>query len=537
MNKNRKSGHSQPAPWGRLEQRRRQLGALRAAAGIAALGGTLALGAAPTAEAAVVISGTETATVAIPDGNSLQVTNTGSIDTLTGDGVVNATGGSGNFGGILNEGNITSGDSDGIDLTSVALTGGITNSGSITSGTSGFDNGIEIDFSSIDSISNTDTINAQASGIFLRSSLVTGNLANEAGGVINATDFDGITLSFSQVEGNLSNAGNIEAGEHGMVLASSAVVEGNVENSGTIDAGVNGLSVWSSSGVLGNLSNSGTITAVEDGVSVFGDSGVGGTIQNTATGEITTTNGNGISIVGSFANAVANDGTIDADGDGIDIDGGSLVGAVTNTGSISGSDGMDIEESLVASIDNSGTITGQDASLEISSDAEITGGIVNSGSLIGQLDIAGTDGGGGGVDLVNSGTIDIGDSMSQLSGDYTQEAGGMFLLTLGNFSDYTAAPMLIGGDAFIAGDLLLSFTGSESPGFGQRFTLFDIAGTRTGLFGNLAQNAFVGAWGGNDARILYTDEGNIDLYVPEPGSLALLGIGALAGFAGRRQRG
>jgi hypothetical protein len=101
--------------------------------------------------------------------------------------------------------------------------------------------------------------------------------------------------------------------------------------------------------------------------------------------------------------------------------------------------------------------------------------------------------------------------------------------------------MQILGDAAIDGELLVSFDAGFGLSGGERFTLFDIGGSSTGLFANLGQSASLGTFGGYDLRIDYTAEGNIDLYsatasVHIPGTLALIGIGALAGLGGLARR-
>jgi hypothetical protein len=154
------------------------------------------------------------------------------------------------------------------------------------------------------------------------------------------------------------------------------------------------------------------------------------------------------------------------------------------------------------------------------------------------LGIVGSDGAGGGIDVVNSGIIDIGASESVISGDYTQQAGGAFKLTLKNFPDYLAVPITIIGDTVLADTLDFSFVPGFAPVGGIQFTVFDIGGTRTNTFANQPQDALVGVFGTVSVYIDYTAEGNIDLYtVPEPDSFALLGIGAFVWRAGRRRQG
>jgi hypothetical protein len=528
------------------EQQRRRAAALQLA-GAATLGGLLGL-AAPAAEARTV-SGTENSTVVLNNGETLTVTSTGVIDTLVngGDGVNRAAAGI-SVGPILNQGEIKA-KADGLELDGATITNGgsgpsLRNENTIDAAEDGIDSdnttyngdientgtlkavGEGFDFSSVTvngNITNSGDISG-ADGIELdETSEVTGNVTNAVGGTIEAVD-DGILLiSGSRVGGNILNAGGITVGEDGIDLSNVSSVGGNIANTGIIDAGDDGIDINTNSVVEGAIQNSGTINADSNGIYVSGGSEVQGGIHNQAGGTIDS-NGDGIDLdLGGSAASITNDGTITASDDGIDIaSSGAVNGAITNTGSI----------------------TGDDHSILITISSAVAGGIANSGSLIGGLVVLGGDGSGNGIDLENAGTIDLGETPSVVSGDFSQTDSGIFRLTLLNLIDYgTGSAMSIFGDALLDGSLFLGFTNGFSLGGGERFNLFDIDGSRTGVFANLAQDAIVGTFGAYNLRIDYTGEGNIELYsqhIPEldaasgTGALSLL-AGALALLRERRR--
>jgi hypothetical protein len=489
----------------------------RRARGLATLGSALSLLAATPAGAALVTIDNQTVntTVLLGSGDSLQVTGTGIVDVATGIGVVNAGSGT-TLGDIVNAGSISSGDNDAVVLGgSSTVTGDIRNEGHIAAG---FD------------------------GIFVNTnSVVQGSIVNAAGGVITGGN-DGMEIQDgATVNTDIVNDGAINAATDGIKLDFGGKVDGHIVNNGTIDAGEDGIDLTSGgTSVGGNISNTGLIRAGDDGIDLNTGGTVTGAVLNSGRIEAQSDGillTDGAEVQGGITNT--SDGTIQAGADGIDVSSGSRAQSITNEGTITAVEsGIEVDSTaeITGAITNTGTITGDGASIFVSSFSTVGGGITNSGILTGALGIVGDDGLGGGIDLLNSGTVAIGASESFLSGDYTQEATGTFELSLRmNAASYLFAPMIIIGDAILDGMLTFRFANGFGLSAGDRFTLFEIVGTRTGTFANYAQDALVASSGARQLFIDYTPEGNIDLYsVPEPGSLALLGIGALGGLARRR---
>jgi hypothetical protein len=521
-------------------------------------------------------------------GEAIHITTTGSITDAGDDGVENGPGdttfGDGVNTGILNEGSIDAGDNgvllstrstlqgsivnqgtiaagaDGIQLDETsAVTGDISNAGSIGSaGTPVGDVGISV-FSNSSvggDITNSGDIHSTNDGIEVTDgSEVTGAIRNESGGTISAGQ-EGIELSGATVQQGIVNAGSITAAEDGILIDSAATLNGGIDTSGTISAqGGDGIRIDQASTVSGGISNSGSITASggtvdepSDGIEVSG-------LSTTVTGNIVNsgsinaeTDGIDISQSASVQGDVRNaeDGVITAGESGIEIDAAATVtGNVSKAGEIDSDDGVQINNAEVqGSISNTGTIDADEDGIVIyGTGTQVQQGVSNSGTLTGGLAIYGTDGAGGGIDVLNTGEIDLGSSTSFISGDFTQLSAGELALELLNPFGAGVAALTIAGDAILDGLLSLTFDTGFSVADGERFTLFGINGTLSGMFANYADDALVSTFSGVGLYLDYTDSGNVDLYgaaAPLPGTLALIGLGAFglvgAGAGRRRQR-
>jgi hypothetical protein len=557
----------------------------------AALAATLTLGLAASPgvlqAALITISTPVTGTQSIPNGDNLAVTASGAIDaTASGPGVVAQSSGAVIDGDVTNAGSIGS-LGDGIRFSgSITVAGSIENTGTIianddSAGAAEGADGIEIDFSSVveGDITNWGSIDArQEDGIAVTSSsAVFGNITNAADGTITAVD-DGIDVAGGSLvgttgdpaSGNIRNAGSITA--RNGIHVSGSIVYGDVENQagGTIAASDDGIDVDGFALIGGAVRNAGRIDSGSDGIIVGEFAEVAGEVANAAGAEIVAGE-DGIDLsLGAQAGSLTNAGSIEAADSGIEVDSGGLVagdltnaaggtiesgragilvsgpsvieGDLVNAGSItSAGDGIAVAgtASVWGAILNTGSITAEDASILVTPTGLVAGNVSNTGTLTGALAIDGinsTTAADNGIDLINAGIIDIGSSESRVSGDFTQTGSGVFRVTLSPFALYAAAPLTILDDAFIDGILTLTLpSGPLAPG-AERFTLFSIGGARSGEFANLAQGALVGTAGRGALFIDYTLEGDIELYyAPTPGTLALFGLGALAGLARRRR--
>jgi outer membrane autotransporter protein len=312
------------------------------------------------------------------------VYNNGSMGVLNNAGDISASIGifmglPGSIGVLSNSGTIT-GESAGIQ--SEGFIGTLNNTGVIlgegealqNAGTIGvlFNSGTIISSSSAYAISNNGAINTLSnSGTIYGYSGVTNNgtigvLSNSGG--IYAQSYAGVSNGGSI--GTLTNSGTIAVAQYGYFGVYNAGSIGVLTNtsSGLIQGKTAGID---NDGSIGQLSNSGTITGISYG------------IRNA-------------SIIGTLTNS----GLIHGERRGILASSGGYIGALFNSGTISGDYGIN-SDGTIGFINNTGEIISSDSDYAISNDGSI-GSIINSNLIHGYTGIYS----GGSIDRIdNSGRI------------------------------------------------------------------------------------------------------------------------------------
>jgi len=251
----------------------------------------------------------------------------------------------------------------------------------------------------------------QAVGIGVSEAHVGGSVINS--GSITTPGQTGVEVGFSTVAGAVSNSGTITATgtsaykfsfPNGMTVYSSNV--GSIENTstGTITADQYGILMLSlqaaDNTTAGSITNSGMLTSnggagyagiALSNASVTGDitNAMGGTIHAANAVGILITNATpggtqpaGASTVGG---SVVNQGTITAN-TGIMVTGGSTVGGISNTGSLTGTTAaIDVtgEGAATTITQAGGTISGNILLSALGDTVNITGGAI-SGNIVGQ---------------------------------------------------------------------------------------------------------------------------------------------------------
>ena len=374
------------------------LGAFGALAGMPAL----AASSCPGGGSLVTISGAETSTCQLNAGDSLTITNTGSINSTSNGVQVQFVAG---VGSISNSGTVSGDVGFGIIGSSV---GNISNSGTI-SGTGNY--GVFLNLSTVSGgISNGGSISGVDRGIGFNGSTVTGNITNAAGAIISGGG-TGFFLYNSSVSGSIINSGSISGANFGIELMANSTIAGNITNNtgGTISGGTDGIQL-SLSTVSGSIINSGSIAAAVGGRSAIyvGDSTVSGSITNNTGGTISGGNEGVWLNHATVSGGITNSGSISGVNHGIISFSGSEASSITNNtnGAISGGyTGISLNNSTVSGgISNSGSISGTGQS-GIWINGSTVGSIINSGSI---------SGGNNGILLTNS----------TISGSITNNAGG-----------------------------------------------------------------------------------------------------------------
>ena len=226
-------------------------------------------------------------------GNSLTVTDTGSITASIGVQLQNSTGNFLSNDGSIN-GSVTAGDrpvSDGtINFRNSTLLGSIINNGSITNAVpSGFGFSLNLEYSSVLSggLFNNGTISAVGGANPQAVRLGTEGVNKILGGIVN--------------NGSIISSGS-DVSAAGIRLNGDTIINGGITNSGLISSSSLGISTG---GTIDFLSNTGTISARNHGIQTSSNGSIG-TITNS--GSITggsgySINNNGNRVIGALNNA------------------------------------------------------------------------------------------------------------------------------------------------------------------------------------------------------------------------------------------
>ena len=334
-----------------------------------------------------------------------------------------------------------------------------------------------------------------------------GSLAISAGGTVQTT---GTNLSFTElVIGAATNAtGTVTVTGTGSSLSVGGIIAGNTETGSTASLSVqNGAIVTSnqvSAGVGGGLSIGGATNAT---VSV---TGAGSTLN---VGPVTAGFLAGKEVVlGGFANGsllIDNSGSVNAAGANVIVSGGIFGTQTGSAGLLKVSNGGTLTANTVT-VNANGTLSGNGT---VTANVVLNGGVISPGNSPGVLTI---------------------------NGDLTATAG---TLTLELDSPSLFDVLAVSGNIFIGEDLLFDlvfgfdpngqvfgiesfFTGFSSLNFDPDFNLNENVNVRGLGAGEFVTIAFGGA-----QRTF-----GVAAAAPEPGSIALILVAALAGMAMRRSR-
>ncbi|MCP3671571.1 MAG: autotransporter domain-containing protein [Gammaproteobacteria bacterium] len=357
-----------------------------------------------------VISSAATTACVLEDGDSLEISDSGSIQITTPEAAVYSSGmptiGSVNNKGLIKSASSVGGWGTGIFLQDTTVTGDVNNSGTIESHYTA----ISLGDVGGDVINSGSIVSDSGTGII---SYERGTVKKIAGDVVNSgtieSHYTGILLT--DVGGDVINSGHIDAESYsGMYLYGE--IGGDIVNSGTIEAhddyGIGVASVWRSPGtssVGGDIINSGTISSYDHALYID-DSKIGGSIINT--------------------------GTMRSDDDGIYLYDSTVGGKIDNSGLIQAGDGYEgiyvYDATVTGGIHNSGSIVALGSGTAIHYESP-NGVIHNSGKISGNAAILGDkdmtlnlyagSNISGTIDLDNSGTDVAGDVVNIYSGNST----------------------------------------------------------------------------------------------------------------------
>ncbi len=328
--------------------------------------------------------------------------NSGLFSTVTGS-IINAASGQINYTNV------------GINEEWATIGGSITNSGTITGTGTG---GINVAFANVGSTGTPGSGNVvNATGAKIVSGYI-GIVDNgNSGSAIGAT-----------IAGSIINNGNITVPNQGTaqgIEVAAAAVLGGVTNTGTINGALGVVLFGANSGgfpkiasVGGNIVNQGMINAVSTngsggGIEIFGDKGggpaiVGGSIVNSGTISVTGVSGSndGIFLAGAHvAGGITNSSTISVGGGTVNIGiavakssganfspaNSSIGGSIVNLGSITAGTGILVSGGsvIIGGITNSGNISGSNAAINVTGEGAATTINQKGGTITGNILLSG----------------------------------------------------------------------------------------------------------------------------------------------------
>ena len=271
------------------------------------------------------------------------------------------------------------------------LQGGLSNSGSII-GVSSYAITVQ-NGSTIVGINNTSLIQGQNTGIALMGSAVQGGLTN-SGSIIGVTGLGVLINSSALVSGVLNNSGYINgvnnAGSIGGLENYTGVIAGGIVNSGTISRDQLAVHMYHGS-LSGGFTNTGLIEATASfaGMQLYATTltgnlaNLGGTILGGLGGSAALSLTNSSLITGVLSNTGMISGQV-----GVEVYASQVTGGITNSGSIVGTSGAGVEvgaNTTLSGLNNTGYISSVSNAGFIATinnvGGTIAGGVTNAGLI------------------------------------------------------------------------------------------------------------------------------------------------------------
>lgn len=341
-------------------------------------------------------------------------------------------------GSVVNAGTITT---SGIAVSGSSISGDVENEGTLTGG-------ITISSSTVAGVINQ---NVLSGNISISNSTVT------ADGVSNDDALTGaIAISNSTIDGVVYNQGTIS---DGITVSGSAVTGSSgygVENFGAVTSGIS----ISGSTITGSIYNDGTITGgitVSSNASITGGIYSGGTLSGGISLDSATVGG--IAASGDFSGGITIDtaSKVTRSFAAVHVQASTFTGGISNAGTISAkTTGVWIFQvtDFTGGITNSGTISAAGgAAITIQNDQTISGGLTNSGSMVGGVHFENDQTFAGSIVNTSNATITAsgrGIALSSVAQFGIDSAGGG-IVNSGTVNGSVTAISVRGGATFLGG--------------------------------------------------------------------------------------